>query len=271
MTIHFWKMQGLGNDFVVMNALEKPFNLTVTQLQRLADRHFGVGCDQVLVLEKARDDQEDFFYRIFNADGCEVGQCGNGARCMGLFIRDQQLTTKKIVRLGTISTRLVVRFCEKKLFEVSMGAPHFSPEKVPYLFDKINAGLLPTPMGPLHFFILSLGNPHAVTVVPEVDSIAVDEIGREVSMSPAFPEQTNVIFMELFNPRRIKCRIYERGAAETLACGSGACAAVVAGIQQSLLDDNVLVELPGGNLEVTWDGHEIWLKGPAEKVFEGTI
>lgn len=271
MKLNFWKMQGTGNDFVVINALNTPFNLHYEKIKKVADRHFGVGCDQLLVLEKPRDDKEDFWYRIFNADGSEVGQCGNGARCMGRFIREQGLCTKKEIRLGTITSHVTVTFAEGNLVEVSMGKPEFSAEKIPFLPEKAKNNMIPTSMGKLKFFVLSFGNPHAVTIVPEVAPLDVDKIGGEVTSHPAFPECTNVIFMELFNPGWIKCRIYERGAAETLACGSGVCAAVVAGIEQSLLLDNVLVHVPGGELEVTLRDGEAWLKGPAEKVFEGTI
>lgn len=271
MQLNFWKMQGLGNDFVVVNALKQPFALTAGHIKKISDRHFGVGCDQLLVLEKPRTEKEDYFYRIFNADGSEVGQCGNGARCMGLFIKEQGLLQKESLRLGTLTSQLLIKFLENNLIEVSMGKPQFAPQKIPFLSEKLNNDRIPTSMGELEFFVLSMGNPHVVTIVTEVAPIDVDKIGREISTHPAFPEQTNVIFMELFNPGWVKCRIYERGAAETLACGSGACAAVVAGIEQSLLNNNVLVHLPGGELEVTWQGEEVWLKGPAQKVFEGSI
>lgn len=271
MKLNFWKMQGLGNDFVVINALTQPFQLTKTQIKKIADRHFGVGCDQLLVLAPPRNAQEDFFYRIFNADGSEVGQCGNGARCIGLFIQKQKLFPRESVRLGTITQNLIVKMAENNLIEASMGQPRFAAEEIPFLPAYAKNNEIQTTMGALKFFVLNLGNPHAVTIVSDVAAIDVDKIGGEVTAHPAFPERTNVIFMELIDSRHVKCRIYERGAAETLACGSGACAAVVAGIQQSLLDDQVQVHLPGGDLEVTWDGKEIWLKGPAVKIFEGVI
>lgn len=264
-------MQGLGNDFVVINALNNAFNLTHEQITKISDRHFGVGCDQILVLEKARNVQEDFWYRIFNADGSEVGQCGNGARCIGHFIREQGLCLKPEITLGTITSKLKVRFAENHLIEVSMGKPEFDHKKIPYLPEKTKKNKIKTSMGELEFFPLSLGNPHAVTIVTEVAPLDVNKIGREVTDHPAFPERTNVIFMELFNPGWVKCRIFERGAAETLACGSGACAAVVAGIEQSLLLPNVLVHLPGGELEVIVAEDEVWLKGPAKKVYVGEI
>ncbi|MBI5447838.1 MAG: diaminopimelate epimerase [Gammaproteobacteria bacterium] len=271
MKLIFWKMQGLGNDFVVINSLEQKFSLTALQIKKIADRHFGVGCDQLLVLEKARNTTEDFFYRIFNADGCEVGQCGNGARCMGLFICKQNLFPHKKIKLGTLSACVTVNVEEKNNIEVEMGSPVFLPEKIPFLPEKAKNNNIKTSMGELTFFALSMGNPHAVIIVPDVSVIDVDKVGKEVSLHPAFPEQANVIFMELFNPRWVKCRIYERGTAETLACGSGACAAVVAGMQTSLLNGQVLVTLPGGNLEVKWEGGTVYLKGPAEKIFEGII
>lgn len=267
----FWKMQALGNDFLVLDTLTQSVDLSPKRIGQLADRHFGVGCDQVLVIEKARDSQSDFFYRIFNADGQEVGQCGNGARCVARYIHDKGLSQKTRLHLETSTTRLGVQLKEGGRYEVNMGIPSLDPKRVPYDPKKLIDGKLLTSEGEMTFFCVSMGNPHAVTIVPEVSTVPVDALGKWVSEHEAFPERTNVIFMELFNPGWIKCRIYERGVGETLACGSGACAAVFSGIQQSLLNDDVLVDLPGGRLEVQEKQGAIYLIGPAEKVFEGEI
>ncbi|EKD74973.1 MAG: diaminopimelate epimerase [uncultured bacterium] len=271
MKLPFWKMQGSGNDFLVLNALDKKFNLTREEIKKIADRHFGVGCDQVLVLEQPRDENEDFYYRIFNSDGSEVGQCGNGARCMGLFIRSQGLSKEKKIRLGTFTSQMVIQFGEGGLVEVNMREPIFAPMKIPFIPEKIPEGIIETSQGDFEFFVLSLGNPHAVTRVAAVDLIDVNKIGKEISIHPAFPDQTNVIFVEIINHKAVKCRIYERGVGETLACGSGACAAVIAGTQWKMLDNQVNVFLPGGKLEVNVREKEVWLKGDAIKVFEGII
>lgn len=267
----FWKMQSLGNDFVVLNGISRKLDLSKENIKWMADRHFGIGCDQVLVVEPPRHQQEDFHYRIFNADGREVGQCGNGARCLAYYIKDQGLSHKKELRLGTLTTQVEVHIKEDDIFEVNMGSPIFSHELIPYDESKLKNRVIATEAGDLALFVLSMGNPHAVTIVPDVSVIDVAKIGKIISEHPAFPEQTNVIFMELFNPGWVKCRIYERGAAETLACGSGACAALVAGREQSLLNDNVLIDLPGGRLELIWRNNQVWLKGSATKVFEGAI
>lgn len=267
----FWKMQALGNDFVVLDTLTQAIELNPKKIYQLADRHFGVGCDQVLVIEKAQDSQADFFYRIFNADGSEVGQCGNGARCVAHYIHAKKLSSKRQLQLETRTTRIEVQAKEDGLYEVNMGVPNLDPKQVPYDLTAIPNGKLLTPDGEMAFFCLSVGNPHAVTIVPEVSVLAVDALGKWVSEHHAFPEKTNVIFMELFNPAWVKCRIYERGVGETLACGSGACAAVFSGIQQSFLNNEVLVDLPGGRLEVKYRDGCLYLMGPAEKVFEGEI
>ena len=274
MKIDFTKMQGAGNDFVVIDATSRPFDLTGAQLNALADRRLGVGCDQVLVVEKASDGQADFRYRIFNADGGEVEQCGNGARCFVKFVHQRGLTRKKQIRVETLSGPIEPRLEDDGEVTVNMGAPVLELARVP--FTAVKAGLVQTISvagAPVEVAVLSMGNPHAVQVVKDVDTAPVTTQGPLIEHHPQFPNRVNAGYMQVVDRHSIRLRVYERGAGETLACGSGACAAVVSGIERGLLDSPVAVETRGGRLTIAWAGGDnpVWMKGPAISVFEGTI
>jgi diaminopimelate epimerase len=270
--INFTKMHGLGNDFVVIDAINQHIALTSEQIRLLSDRHFGIGFDQLLLVEKAVSANADFKYRIFNADGGEVAQCGNGARCFARFVRDKKLSDKDEICVDTNSGQLVLRFNDDNLITVDMGAPRFAPEQIPLLAEKesrfYTVRVNDTEKA---FGAVSMGNPHAVIQVSDVKAAPVGELGKALENHAFFPERVNVGFMQVVDRRHIKLRVYERGAAETLACGSGACAAVVIGIEQNLLDHTVCVELPGGALTISWlgRGEPVLMTGPAITVFEG--
>ena len=274
MLLKFTKMHGLGNDFVVFDAISQRVTLTSNQYRKIADRHFGVGCDQVLVVEKATRDDVDFRYRIFNADGVEVEQCGNGARCFMRFVLDKGLTRKTEMRVETAVGIIVPRLEADDRVTVNMGVPRFAPEEIPFEAKKRALTYsLPLKNRRIEISTLSIGNPHAVQVVKNVDKAPVTTQGPLIEKHARFPQRVNVGYMQVINRGRIKLRVYERGAGETLACGSGACAAVVAGIQRGLLDNQVVVETRGGELNVRWDdeGKPVWMTGGAVTVFEGTI
>jgi len=281
--LKFTKMQGAGNDFVVLDGVTRRIDVTPALAKRLADRHFGVGCDQVLLVEKSQRGDADFRYRIWNADGGEVEQCGNGARCFVRFVHDKGLTKKKEIRVETLSGVIVPRLEADGQVTVDMGAPIFEPERVP--FDA--RGLEPVQGGwrwPLEFdgrkvqvAVLSMGNPHAVQTVADVDSAPVTAEGPLIERHPRFPQRVNAGYMQVLDRARVRLRVWERGAGETLACGTGACAAVVTGIREGLLDDSVQVATRGGQLTIRWTGAEnnlncaVWMTGPAVAVFEGEI
>ena len=275
MRLSFTKMQGLGNDFVVLDATANPISLTAAQLRFLADRHFGVGCDQILQVEPARDAGTDFYYRIFNADGGEVEQCGNGARCFVQYVRAKGLTRKTEIRVGTRAGVIVPRLESDGQVSVDMGVPVFEPARIPFAaparaltYHLDLAGRL------VEVSALSMGNPHAVQIVPDVDAAPVATEGPQIEAHPQFPQRVNAGYMQIVDPRRIRLRVYERGVGETLACGTGACAAVVAGIMRDALQrDRVTVETRGGELTVSWpgEGRPVMMTGPAVTVFEGEI
>lgn len=274
MLIKFTKMHGLGNDFVVIDAVRQHINLTTEAIKKLADRNLGIGCDQVLLIEPPSDKNIDFNYRIFNCDGSEVEQCGNGARCMGRYIADQQLSGKKTVLLQTKNRVMEVTTKTKNLVTANMGEPIFSPEAIPFVAEKQET-LYSIQIDAQTYEIsaLSVGNPHAVIQVDDIKHVAVDEIGPLIQADRHFPESVNVGFMQILDRQNIKLRVYERGVGETQACGSGACAAAVAAIQQNLVDTSVKLELLGGSLNVEWQGDNqpILMTGPAETVFHGKI
>ena len=274
MLIKFTKMHGLGNDFVVIDAVRQHINLTTNAIKKLADRNHGIGCDQVLLIEPPSDKNIDFNYRIFNCDGSEVEQCGNGARCMGRYIADQQLSGKKTVLLQTKNRVMEVTTKPKNLVTVNMGAPIFNPNDIPFISQQQDK-LYSIEAGSHNFEIaaLSVGNPHAVIQVEDIDTTAVAEIGPLIQAHSHFPESVNVGFMQIIDRQNIKLRVYERGVGETQACGSGACAAAVAAIQQDLVDSKVNLQLLGGKLSIEWLGEEkpILMTGPAETVFHGKI
>jgi diaminopimelate epimerase len=274
-------MHGAGNDFVVIDAINQSVNLTSDQWRAIADRRFGIGADQILVVEKPTMPGVDFRYRIFNADGGEVEQCGNGARAFVKFVVEKGLTEHREIRVETMSGVIRPKLEDDGRITVDMGAPIFDPERVP--FDP--AGLASKPLHAAtlwnipvgsslqNFVVLSVGNPHAVQLVEDVDTAAVSEDGPLIENHACFPRRVNAGFMQVVNRQHIRLRVFERGAGETLACGTGACAAVVAGVQLGLLDSPVAVTTRGGELSIAWDDEQIsvMLTGPAVSVFEGTI
>ncbi len=275
MRLRFTKMQGLGNDFVVVDAVNQSVQFTPARVRHLADRHFGVGCDQVLVVERSEHADVDFRYRIFNSDGGEVEQCGNGARCFVRFAHDKGLTTKREIRVATAAGIISPRLEDNGLVSVDMGVPVLEAARVPFVADgdePVHA--LELPNGDrIAVTVVSMGNPHAVQVVASVDSAPVAETGPLIEGHPRFPARVNAGFMQVVDARRIRLRVFERGAGETLACGSGACAAVVAGMLRGVLKSPVAVETRGGMLQIEWSGkgQPVLMTGPAESVFEGEI
>lgn len=270
----FTKMQGLGNDFVVIDAINQHVALQPEQIRHIADRHFGIGCDQILLVESPQCPEADFKYRIFNADGSEVAQCGNGARCFARFVRDKGLTDKDEIRVETEAGQLVLYVTEDDLITVNMGIPRFAPHDIPVRAKQASRFYSVTVDNVEKAFgAVSMGNPHAVLQVNDIQSAPVATLGQALENHVFFPERANIGFMQVLDRHYIKLRVYERGAGETLACGSGACAAVVIGIEQNLLDDTVKVQLPGGELKIHWAGrgHPVMMTGPAVGVFEGTI
>jgi diaminopimelate epimerase len=258
----FTKMQGAGNDFVVLDCTRRKFDLTRDQLKCIADRHFGIGCDQILVVENPAHGQADFGYRIFNADGGEVEQCGNGARCFVKFVHARGLTDKARIRVETLGGLIEPRLESDGEVSVDMGKP-----SKPVL-ERLNVN-----GRHIEVSIVSIGNPHAVQVVPDVTSAPVTTQGRSIETHPRFPDRVNAGYMQVLDRHSIALRVWERGAGETLACGTGACAAVVAGISRNLLDSPVTVETRGGTLTIAWPGGDnaVVMKGPAVTVFEGTL
>lgn len=275
MRVNFCKMHGLGNDFVVIDAIHQTIDLTAEQIRFIANRHFGIGCDQLLLVEKPLSANADFRYRIFNADGGEVAQCGNGARCFARFVSECGLTDKREITVDTDAGQLILRLVENDLVEVNMGVPRHQPAQIPLLADReaLQYPVNSVCAGEVAFAAVSMGNPHAVLQVDAVATAPVATLGAELERHPLFPQRVNVGFMQVVDRRHIKLRVYERGAAETLACGSGACAAVVAGIELGLLERRVTVSLPGGDLIIEWQGRgfPVMMTGPAVMVFAGRI
>ena len=274
MQIKFTKMHGLGNDFIVIDAINQSVSLTAEQVRLLADRHFGIGCDQLLLVEPAISSEADFRYRIYNADGGEVGQCGNGARCFMRFVNEQGLSDKSDLYVETAGGPLRLTREEDGQITVNMGVPRLQPGEIPFDAPAY------APRYPLHaadheleIAALSMGNPHAVLLVDDIDSAPVAELGPIIESHPRFPERVNAGFMQIVDRQTIHVRVYERGAGETLACGSGACAAVVAGQLWERLDSRVKVFLKGGELMVSWrgKGEPAVMTGPATTVYQGHI
>ncbi|HET7061643.1 MAG TPA: diaminopimelate epimerase [Nitrosospira sp.] len=273
MKLKFTKMQGLGNDFVVIDGVNQSISLDTATLRTLADRRFGVGCDQILVVERPQGDA-DFRYRIFNADGGEVEQCGNGARCFARYVHDRGLTKKTQIRVETRAGLIVPRLEPGGEVSVNMGVPRFEPREIPFIAEKRSfTYLLDIGDKQVEISAVSMGNPHAVQCVDDVENYAVAQEGPRVEMHPRFPERVNAGYMQVLDRHRVKLRVYERGSGETLACGTGACAAVVAGIERGLLEPDVEVNFRGGKLSVSWEGkgHPVWMTGPAVAVFDGEI
>ncbi|PIM54558.1 diaminopimelate epimerase [Roseateles chitinivorans] len=289
MKLRFTKMQGAGNDFVVLDATQQPMPLTTDQLRRVADRRFGVGCDQILVIEAPSSPDVDFGYRIFNSDGSEVEQCGNGARCFVRFVVDKGLTSKRTIRVQTVNALLELRLREDGRVTVDMGAPIFDLPRIPFdprgTEPKAEHGFQCWPLDlgdgmTADVAVLSMGNPHAVQRVDDVDQAPVGLVGPLVETHEAFPRRVNAGFLQVLSRNEVKLRVFERGAGETLACGTGACAAVVAGIRLGWLDEAVEVHTRGGDLRIEWAGMTpggpgldapVYMTGPAQTVFEGEI
>ena len=272
--LRFTKMHGLGNDFVVIDGVRQAVALTTAQIRALADRHFGVGCDQVLLLEAPRRAEADFTYRIFNADGGEVEHCGNGARCAARFVHEQGLSDKTTLNFDTLGGPVRPRLLTDGQVEVEMGVPCFEPVRIPFTAPA-EAPDYPLQVADqtLQIAALAIGNPHAVLRVPDVDSAPVGTLGPLIEAHARFPRRVNVGFLQVVGRREGRLRVYERGAGETLACGTGACAAFVAGVRWGLFDAQVRLHLPGGVLELAWagPGTPVFLTGPAVTVFEGTL
>ncbi|MGE5492247.1 MAG: diaminopimelate epimerase [Actinomycetota bacterium] len=274
MKLKFTKMHGLGNDFVVLDGVRQQVNLSPEQIRFLADRNFGVGCDQLLLVEAPSQAGVDFRYRIFNADGGEVEQCGNGARCFVRFVHEAGLTTKREIRVETQQGIIAPRLEENGEVTVDMGAPRFKPEEIPFVSDsEAVIQSLDVNGQAVDITVVSMGNPHAVQVVDSVDTAPVAAQGPVIENHPRFPKRVNVGFMEIKDRHAIRLRVFERGSGETLACGTGACAAVVAGIRRGLLDTPVRVSTRGGDLSIAWGGpgQPVLMTGPAVTVFSGEI
>lgn len=281
MLLHFAKMHGAGNDFVVIDATREPFTLQPRQLRLLADRHFGVGADQVLVVEPPPGPEVDFRYRIFNADGGEVEQCGNGARCFVAFVRLRGLTRKRAVRVLTRSGIIEPRLDDHGEICVDMGPPRFEPADIPFDASGLHALVegdlarweLALDDRLLRLSVVSMGNPHAVQRVDDVDAAPVGALGARIEHHPRFPQRVNAGFLQVLDPHHARLRVWERGAGETLACGTGACAAAVAGIRHGWLRSPVRMRAHGGELGIAWDGpgHPVMMSGPAVHVFDASI
>lgn len=273
MKLKFSKMHGAGNDFVVIDAVRQPVNLSAAQFRFLADRHFGIGCDQILLVETATHPQADFRYRIFNADGGEVEQCGNGARCFARFVHEQGLTGKREIVVETRAGLIAPRLEADGRVTVDMGAPVFEPARIPFQ----GAGGISEPLqletDVVEVSAVSMGNPHAVQVVEDVETAPVAQQGPQIEHHARFPNRANAGFMQVLDAHQIRLRVYERGAGETLSCGTGACAAAVAGMRRGLLVSPVDVHTRGGVLTIQWagDGSSVLMTGPAATVFEGEI
>ena len=273
--LKFTKMHGIGNDFVMIDAINQQIELADDQIRLLADRRFGVGCDQLLLVEKASNPAADFKYRIFNADGGEVAQCGNGARCFARFVHDKGLTNKTIISVETASGLIYLSLKSGGEVTVDMGFPRFSPSDIPFVTDKesITYDLPLAGQQTVEIGALSMGNPHAILIVDDITTADVNALGTIIERHHQFPERVKVGFMEVVSLSQINLRVFERGAGETLACGTGACAAVVSGIQRGLLAREVTVKLPGGELLIEWstDNASVWMTGPTSHVFDGEI
>ncbi len=284
MKLKFTKMHGAGNDFVVIDAINQPIDvdgMQADQWQRLADRRFGIGADQILVVERPNEAGVDFRYRIFNNDGSEVEQCGNGSRAFVRFVVEKGLTTERSIRVQTMSGIITPRLEDDGSVTVDMGAPRLDPAEVPFDSAGLNGKpegedtLWPLPVGgeAVPISVVSMGNPHAVQVVHNVDSAQVEQTGPLIEHHERFPKRVNAGYMQVVDRHHIRLRVHERGAGETLACGTGACAAVVAGIRRGLLDSPVRVSARGGELSIAWAGagQPVYLSGPAVSVFEGEV
>jgi diaminopimelate epimerase len=274
MRLEFTKMHGLGNDFMVIDLVSQRLRLTPEQIRQLADRHFGVGFDQLLVVEPPETPDVDFCYRIFNADGSEVQQCGNGARCFARFVRERRLTRKNVLRVETASGVIELSIDDLDWVTVNMGAPKFAPAEIPFVAEAETL-VYPVQLNGqvVELSIVNMGNPHAVLLVDNVDTANVETVGPLLESHARFPERVNVGFLQVQHRHQARLRVFERGTGETLACGTGACAAAVAGIRRGLLDSPVKISLPGGELEIRWagPGEPVIMIGPTARVYDGVI
>ncbi|HAT1596055.1 TPA: diaminopimelate epimerase [Legionella pneumophila] len=275
MGIKFTKMHGLGNDFIVLDGINQSIQLTPEHIQKLANRHTGIGFDQCLLIEPSQNEEIDFNYRIFNADGHEVGQCGNGARCIALFAKYYGLTTKNKLTVATKTTLMDLIINEDNSVSVNMGIPKLAPDEIPFLADEQSPeySLELNNDNTVNLHAISVGNPHAVLLVKDIQAAPVNSLGQQISLHQQFPEQVNVGFMQIINPEKINLRVYERGCGETIACGSGAVAAAAIGRLFYNLSDKITVHLPGGDLFIQWPCRTapIILTGPAAFVYEATL
>ncbi len=274
MSLSFSKMHGLGNDFVVFDAIHQSIELTREQVRFIAHRRFGIGCDQLLLVEKPQSAEAEFRYRIFNADGLEVEQCGNGARCFARFVVDRGLTRSREIPVETRSGLIILELEDDGQVTVNMGVPRLQPASLPFVAEQqASSYVLEVDDEELSIGAVSMGNPHAVLRVDDISTAEVEHLGPKIENHPRFPNRVNAGFMQIVSKDAIKLRVYERGVGETLACGTGACAAVVAGQVQGWLDDKVTVSLPGGKLVIRWQGGDnpLYMTGPAAHVFEGKI
>ena len=274
MLIKFTKMHGLGNDFVMLDLVSQRFQLRAKHIRALADRRRGIGCDQVLVVEPPGNPDVDFRYRIFNATGEEVEQCGNGARCFARFVRDKRLTSKSRIVVETCNGTITLEVRPDGQVDVDMGVPELEPAAIPFRAEN-RALTYPLAVNgeTLEINAVNLGNPHAVTLVTDTETAPVENLGPVIESHADFPERVNAGFLQVISSREARLRVFERGVGETLACGSGACAAMVAGRLRGLLDERATLHLRGGDLEISWagEGHPVIMTGPVATVFEGTI
>ncbi|MCB1617045.1 MAG: diaminopimelate epimerase [Pseudomonadales bacterium] len=274
MILRFTKMHGLGNDFVVIDLVTQRARLTEEQIRFLSDRHLGIGCDQLLLVEPPRTPEADFLYRIFNADGREVEQCGNGARCFARFVHENRLTAKNRILAETAGGLIELNLNNNATVTVNMGPPVFRPENIPFQAEQeASTYMLAINDTQYEISAVSMGNPHAVLLVENTDSAPVKKIGSKIECHARFPNKVNVGFMQIVDRKHIRLRVYERGVGETRACGTGACAAVVSGIERGLLDKAVRVDLPGGSLQIEWQGRNkpVLMTGEATSVFRGQV
>ncbi|MBN6710488.1 diaminopimelate epimerase [Canicola haemoglobinophilus] len=272
--MQFSKMHGLGNDFVVVDAVTQNVYFPTEVIKKLADRNRGIGFDQLLVVEPPYDPDLDFHYRIFNADGSEVSQCGNGARCFARFVTLKGLTNKKEIAVSTAKGKMILSVQDDGMIRVNMGEPIWEPNKIPFNANKFEKNyIIRTEIQTLLCGVVSMGNPHCVVQVEDIQTAKVEKLGPLLEGHERFPERVNAGFMQVINRNHIKLRVYERGAGETQACGSGACAAVAVGIMQGVLDNSVQVDLPGGSLTIEWqgEGHPLYMTGDATHIYDGVI
>lgn len=274
MLLEFTKMHGLGNDFMVVDLISQHVHFDALTIQRLADRHFGIGFDQLLIVEPPDLPNADFKYRIFNADGSEVEQCGNGVRCFARFVHDRQLTHKTKIKVETKSGIVEPELGLNGWVRVNMGQPKFNPIDIPFVAEQQEAlySLELADQLNIKIDVVNMGNPHAVTIVPDVLNVDVARLGPQIEKHARFPQRVNAGFLQIINDQRARLRVFERGVGETLACGTGACAAAVSAMRRGLLSSNVDIELAGGRLNIAWqEGGVVWMTGPTSTVYEGRL